>query len=163
MMNSSQGRQMIGITLIAALAVYAAVVYWPPKRSVADDGMVGEVAEVLDELATLDLDPNAPLLSSHTAAPGASAAGAWPADPFHGRVSVARQVADVIVNEPNYMPARVYNLSAIMGGTNPLAMIDGRLVGVGDTLAGDVTVAAIDEFTVTLRGPHGSRVLKLPQ
>ncbi|MBN2445598.1 MAG: hypothetical protein JXO22_02660, partial [Phycisphaerae bacterium] len=83
--------------------------------------------------------------------------------PFHKLEVTAEPSTTIRSTPPGDAPTHDYRLSAILGGTRPLAMIDDRFVGIGDTLADDVTIAAIDEFTVTLRDRDRTRVLRLPE
>lgn len=87
-------------------------------------------------------------------------AASWPENPFD-RNRPARVDPDKIENLPMRGEKTRFVLNAIVSGDCPLAMIDGKVFAVGDSLYGEYKVAAIDSESVRLEGAGGSRNLRL--
>ena len=86
----------------------------------------------------------------------------WPANPFFRLVATAAEDdeeddAQVLLAEPRFV------LSAVIGGTRPLAVINGLVVTIGDRLADGSTITAIGGYSVRLHGPEGTRTLRLSE
>ena len=166
-MKSSGTRHLIMGGAILALVVWAGITYWPPKASMASGsaGSMDADAGLAALEAALDDTADTPGDNEATSPAAAHSGGPWPTDPFFRSVpedlTAAEQPTDA--SPPLPAPAMVYELGAIMAGAQPMALINGRVVGIGDHLANDVVVVAIDSFTVTVREPNGPRVLKLPE
>jgi hypothetical protein len=95
----------------------------------------------------------------------ASAAAAWPADPFYSmsmESKAANPATDTATAEPG-APAAKYTLSAIITGAAPRALINNQIVGVGERLADGNVVRSIEHVSVTLEGPSGITVVPLAQ
>jgi hypothetical protein len=87
---------------------------------------------------------------------------AWPADPFfRGGVGGREPSGEsgVMVGETDFRPL----LTAILQGDEPLAMINGAVLSVGDRLADGSTITAIDDYKVRLQGPQGPWILRLSE
>ena len=94
-------------------------------------------------------------------APDESATVPWPEDPFFRRHLAANAEQD---QSPAAQVKRAGPvLSAVVDGPMPWALINGRIVTVGDQLADDSVVLAINTDSVTLSGPEGTWTLKLPE
>ena len=162
-MNSNRRRKVIMGGLVVVMAGWYGLTQWPPSASLAaTEEEVVELEDTFEQLVaaqnlTESVEISSTLDSQRTALP-------WPADPFF-RLGDNRETAAADDDErtPAISAEPAYLLTAIIGGLNPLAMINGRVVSVGDPLTDSVTVVAIDDLSVTLREPSGIRVLKLPE
>jgi hypothetical protein len=88
-------------------------------------------------------------------------AAPWPADPF----LVLREPPTAVgqtVAEPAVAPRQPV-LNAIISGPTPRALIDGKIVTLGDRLADGSIVTAIGAYAVSLQGPQGAYSLALAQ
>lgn len=90
------------------------------------------------------------------------AEAAWPADPFFKFTAPDQQQVQQEQAVDGAMGPR-FLLKAIMSGERPLAMINGTVCAVGDRLADGSTIIAIDDCTVTLKGPQGPWLLRLSE
>jgi hypothetical protein len=54
-------------------------------------------------------------------------------------------------------------LTATVSGERPLAMINGRVLSVGNRLEDGSIITGIDEYAVRLRGSQGPWILRLPE
>ena len=162
-MNSNRLRKVVMGGLIAALAGWYGLTQWPPAASLAateEDAV--ELEDTFEQLVAAQNTSESARASS--ALGGNRAALPWPADPFFRLVENRETVAADDEETPQVIPDKpTYSLTAIIGGLSPLAMINGRVVSVGDLLTDSVTVVAIDDLSVTLREPSGIRVLELPE
>jgi hypothetical protein len=101
------------------------------------------------------------LSEEHQRERAALTAAAWPPDPFRR----LEQTGSLRLLRPEPTEARQTGaliLSGIISGSSPLAMIDGRVVTVGDRLGQGAVVITIDDDSVTLQTPKGTRILRLP-
>jgi hypothetical protein len=91
----------------------------------------------------------------------ARTAAPWPADPFpvlpEPTGGVEQTVAEPAVAQRQ--PA----LNAIVSGPTPHALIDGKIVAIGDRLPDGSIVTAIGAYAVSLQGPQGAYSLELAQ
>lgn len=170
-MRSKRLRSLALGGAITALAVWTGLTYWPPASSEAatdDETLLEDALEELpedsgEETETAAVSPPADHWEELTAA----APRVWPPDPFF-RSAPAQPAADpgaAPTTRPDAAAAAQpapFALSAILGGEPPLALIDGRVVGVGDTLAEGVTIVAIDDLSVTIAEGARIYVLRLP-
>lgn len=87
---------------------------------------------------------------------------AWPEDPFQRRRELASATEDAQLPARPEQPA-AFVLSAIISGDVPRALINERVLAVGDRLADGSTVVAIETFSVALSGPEGTWTLELSE
>lgn len=163
-MNYSCRRKLfMGIGLLA-LAVWAGITYWPPTASLAADGGAAEESE--GTYADLTLEDT--LDSSETSAgpeAGSAAHGptSWPVDPFF-KSGQDEETADADEQAHAAGCASAgYRLSAILAGAEPMAIIDGRVVGVGADLGEGTRVIVIEASSVTLQESNRTVILTLPE
>jgi hypothetical protein len=90
------------------------------------------------------------------------APAAWPEDPFQRRREIAPATEDARLSARPEQPA-AFVLNAIISGDTPRALINERVLAVGDRLADGSTVVAIDTFSVALSGPAGTWTLELSE
>jgi hypothetical protein len=162
-MNPSARRKLI---LGGAIAVLGAWVALPPvlrrvgpaQAQAADRKLERDTEDVADDTSDLV----ASVLAAVAALPAVEVpvSSGWPASPFGCRDAAA----DTGTSSPAPRnPSPVLRLDGIILGDAPRALIGGQIVGVGDQVAGDYTVTAIDTNSVTLVGPQGPWTLTLPQ
>ena len=84
----------------------------------------------------------------------------WPEDPFQRRRESAPGTEDARLSVRPERPA-AFVLHAIISGDVPRALINERVLAVGDRLADGSTIVAIDAFSVALSGPAGTWTLEL--
>jgi hypothetical protein len=103
---------------------------------------------------------SAALSEEHQRERQALAAGEWPADPFWRPDQP--EPAEPVQADPG-APAEntPLKLTAVINGPAPLAMINGRVVAVGDHVLDGVVVTAIGDNWVTLQVPDGEKTLTL--
>jgi len=87
-------------------------------------------------------------------------AAVWPRDPFF-RFADPGAGEETRAGPADPRPTARFALSAVLSGSPPLALINGRVVAVGDRLADGSIVVAIDADSVTLEGSQGSWTLRL--
>lgn len=162
MKSSARSRTLLA-TLLIALAVTV----------VMRGSMLNGSADMPHAAGAIDDDPTTP--GDEATSPGAhktrgvslppSWMGAtWPPDPFQRRSDVltgptvesAPAVAAALDKPP-------FVLNATMVGVVPMALVDGRPVGLGEIVGDGWEVTEIDAVSVTLRGRSGSLVLRLPE
>lgn len=177
-MPPDRWRKLILAALAAALIAGAGIARWSPKallaapRNQADRGSSAEnnrklgdwdLAEELPASSPPPISPKADLLATRLPDQGAPTGGHWPADPFFRPAPASGKKAGQEQVQPVAGDHASYHLTAILGGVNPLAILDGQVVGLGDRLAGGAYVAAIEELSVILETPTGKVVVKLPE
>lgn len=155
-MSRSGYRKLILMGLIAALGCWYGVTTWLPGGGPVVASAVTGDASGLEEIlgASLGL---AELPAPVAAELSALERRAWPPNPFF------RDVVTGDAEEPmgeDDAAERVV-LSGVIGGQTPLALINGMVVSVGDRLADGSVVITIDEYSVELDGPGGSRLLSI--
>ncbi|MGD8451482.1 MAG: hypothetical protein PVJ57_06660 [Phycisphaerae bacterium] len=164
-MRAEQWRKLVFGVLVVALGAWYGLTQWPPATSSATPA--GPAVALDDELGSLvaadgcSTDDAAPVGDS--LAEIVAQVTDWPADPFYRAASPAEDYT--VPTEPvvSEVPTTcAYTLTGIIAGDNPLAMLNGRPVGLGDVLADGVTVIAIDDTSVTIREPGGTYTVKLP-
>jgi hypothetical protein len=104
----------------------------------------------------------APLSAEHQRQRQMLAAAEWPTDPFWrpGEVEVPQPVRP----EPGAPGQdRPLALTGVISGGVPLAMINGRVVAIGEQVSDGVVVTAIDDNSVTLQTPEGQKTLTLSE
>ena len=104
----------------------------------------------------------ATLSEEHQRERQATAAAVWPADPFW-RPGQAEPAQSVQTDLGTPGKDTLLTLTGIISGPAPLAMINGRVVAVGDHVLDGVIVTAIDDNSVTLQTPDGKKTLTLPE
>ena len=163
-MRSNGRRQLILGGLIAGLGIW-----FGAGRLLGEAGPAHARADGSDswsdEADALDRSTGGPVASEAVQrarrAQQDLADAAWPRNPFLRPLSERTQESDQEhADTPAEQPQFVLN--AIVGGTAPLAMINGRTVAEGDVLSDGSTLTAIDAYSVTLRGPRGIWTLRLP-
>lgn len=158
MRTDSQRKLIFGLA-IGGLAVWAGIMYWPPAESrAASTPTISAIKTLRDVPRDMeDIEQPAPPVWADDAG-----SVPWPANPFfRERPAVAQEAEAVDVFSP--ASGVDYVLTAILSGEPPMAMIDGRLVGVGDKLGDQTIIIGIDGSTVTIREPDQTRVLRLPK
>ena len=158
-MSTNTLRKLILSCAVAILVAWCAWDYWPNRPRAAAAASTPELLTALKR-AQHDGVQAAALSPAMLEQRRAIVSAPWPTDPFYEADYVDPSSAPKEKTRAAVARAK-FVLNAIVGGSAPLALIDGRIVGVGDPLAGGWRVAAIDEDTVTLNGPRGPRVLKL--
>jgi hypothetical protein len=162
MMNRSNLRKLILGGAIAALGVWYVLGQLLPGIGPAKAGAAtvdaAAVCEVADESLALVVSTDAPELDQRRLL----AAAPWPANPFFraaaGEPEAHRQGrAAVSATEPRYA------LTATLSGEQPLAMINGEVLSIGDRLGDGSTITAINDWAVSLQGPHGPWILRLSE
>jgi hypothetical protein len=127
-----------------------------PRPAHAADSIAAEAEPAAADLALLAL-PNVALgawaRDGPTPAP-------WPEDPFLHRREFAPRAEDAQLSARPEQPA-AFVLNAIISGDVPRALINERVLAVGDRLADGSTLVAIDTFSVALSGPKGTWTLEL--
>lgn len=161
-MNRSAYRKLILGSVIIGLAGWYGVTNFligasPPKATaaVAPSSEYRAPAEV--ESSTTNTVDQRLLREQHDLA-----AAAWPPDPFR-RVETNENTSTQVDDDLADDDKTTFVLNAIISGSVPLAMINGRVIVVGDQLADGSTVAAIDTYSVELSGPMGPWTLTLSE
>jgi len=159
-MSSSHWRKLALGAVILGLAAYGFAQLWGgPRSAVAevDDTDTSSVTQG-DEQEVGQQDISEELRRRQRAIAEAS----WPPDPFRAR-SFVDFGPEGSPQTPDDAPiqAGTLALNGVIGGAAPLALINRRVVAVGDSLGPDVTVTAINDDSVTLDTPNGQRTLKL--
>jgi hypothetical protein len=165
-MGRSQYRKLVFGCAIAGLSIWYGISQLVPGVGPAPaEGTTGESAAIEEVLAAWSVPAPAPseaeLRERHMLA-----ATDWPEDPFFRTVSAppAESREDVEGREPSRgtgQPRLVLN--AIISGAEPLAMIDGLIVAVGDQLADGSVITAINTDSVRLQRPQGPWILRLSE
>jgi hypothetical protein len=105
----------------------------------------------------------ADLSDEHQRERRATTAAVWPADPFW-RPEQAKLTQQPVRPDPGTSGDEApLTLTGVISGPAPLAMINGRVVAVGDQVLEGVVVTAIDGDSVTLQTPGGEKTLTLPE
>jgi len=102
----------------------------------------------------------ASLSEKHRRERQATVAAEWPADPFW-RPDQTEPTQSVQTDPGTPGEHTPLTLSGVISGTAPLAMINGRVVAVGDHVLDGVIVTAIGDNWVTLQTPDGEKTLTL--
>jgi hypothetical protein len=158
-MSPSALRKLILGGLVAGLAGWLVVPHLlgarGPRTAQAADSPTPETQPAVADLTLPDVEMVAASLEGPTPAP-------WPADPFLGQRSHAPGPDDA---RPSTRPAQpaAFVLSAIISGDVPRALINERVLAVGDRLADGSTIVAINTLSVALSGPAGTWTLELSE
>ena len=133
-----------------------------PASAAAAAAVASQTPIIVDDAAAAvpQMDDSAELTPEQTEAWRSIAAAAWPDDPFTKMERFSEPDSGSGQVAPNPDDTRAYVLNAVMKGNPPLAMIDGRIVTVGDRIDGAV-VEEIGAYTVRLRLQDGVRTLRV--
>ncbi len=158
-MPSNRRTLFMGVA-IAGLAAWVGITYWPPRASQAapaQDITAGSLQRRL-ELPEEIVSMLRAFEGSEQAVPHA-----WPTSPFTNQPSGAERPAAPPTERP--APARPgsYQLAAILSGAQPMALINGRVVRIGEAIDQYATLVAVDEQQVLLEIREEHFVLTLPQ
>jgi hypothetical protein len=158
-MSPSALRRLILGAILAGVAGYGLWQLRGGPDSAAGQASSSESSPELDEAAPLAGTPR--LSEKHQRERATLTAAGWPPDPFHrhGQTGLP-QLLGPELTEPEQTGSLM--LSGIISGSSPLAMINGRVVAVGDRLGQGAIVTTIDDDSVTLQTPNGKRILRLP-
>lgn len=162
-MNRSGLRKLTLGGAIAALSTWYGLRQFladvAPAEAEATTVAATDIDEIVGQLST----PPAPTISpAELRERGLLAAAAWPANPFF-RFAAPEQAQGGQEQTAHSEIGPRFLLNAIISGEQPLAMINGTVHSVGDHLADGSTITAIDEYAVTLQGPHGPWTLRLSE
>jgi hypothetical protein len=129
-----------------------------PRTAHAADSVAPEVEPTAADLALLAL-PDVALGAWPRDGPTPAV---WPEDPFRRRRELTPETEDPRHADRPEQPA-AFVLNAIVSGDTPRALINERVLAVGDRLADGSTIVAIDTFSVALSGPEGTWTLELSE
>jgi len=159
-MKSSDRRKLIMGCAIGGLGI------WIGISRLAPGGGPDSAAAATSEADEFEIDPNAatrPALAPDVLAAQRELADAeWPANPFFRRAAGAAGGLQESENPVDQDERGLFVLNAIISGAAPRAMINGRVVTVGNRLDDGSVITAIDAFEITIEGPCGASVLRLP-
>ncbi len=147
------------ITAIGGLSIYLVItrIGGGPDSAVAAPGRTTVVAGAAAMTVSDDI---AELTPEQIEAWRSAAATAWPDDPFTKMERFSEPDTKSDPNAQNPDDKHAFVLNAVMYGNPPLAMIDGRIVTVGDRIDGAV-VEKIGSYSVRLRLHDGVRTLRV--
>ena len=115
---------------------------------------------VEDAAPVAKMDDIAELTPEQIEAWRSTAAAAWPEDPFTKMERFSDPDSGSGPASPSADDTRAFVLNAVMKGNPPLAMINGRIVTIGDRIEGAV-VEEIGAYSVRLRLQDGVRTLRV--
>jgi hypothetical protein len=121
----------------------------PSQTTIAEDSAAAPKTDGMPELT-----------AEHVEAWRATAAMAWPDDPFTKVERFSDPDSESGPASPNPDDKRAFILNAVMKGNPPLAMINGRIVTVGDRIDSAV-VEEIGSYSVRLRLHDGVRTVRV--
>lgn len=160
-MKSSNIRKAIFGGLIAILAAWCVLPRWLGRTGPA-------LAEAAEETEVSEATEPAPQVDSYARARAvareqrAAAAIAWPENPFALTVVAPESAVPTASGSANVaQPA--YVLKGVITGTPARALLNDRIVAVGDELADGSTILSIDANSLTLQGPEGHVVVTLEE
>lgn len=151
--------QIALLAAIGGLSIYLVItrIGGSPDSAAAAPSQATIVANVAAVPKTDDI---AELTPEQIEAWRSTAASAWPDDPFTKMQQVSEPDSESGPDSPNSDDTRAFVLNAVMKGYPALAMINGRIVTVGDRINGAV-VEEIGSYSVRLRLPDGVRTLRV--
>ena len=158
-MSPSAYRKLILGGLVAGLAGWLVIPRLlgasGPRPAHAADSVAPEAGPAAANLALPNVEIGAWARDGPTPAP-------WPEDPFQRRREFAPGTEDARLSARPERPA-AFVLNAIISGDVPRALINERVLAVGDRLADGSTLVAIDTFSVAFSGPEGTWTLELAE
>ena len=166
-MNPSRYRKLVFGCAIAGLSIWYGISQLLPGVGPAQsEATTGESVAIDEVLAGLSVATPA-TSTARLREQRILAAADWPQDPFFHPIS-AYPVESREDAEEEHGPSRGAEqprlvLIAIISGAEPLAMIDGLVVAIGDQLADGSVITAIDTYSVTLQRPQGPWTLRLSE
>lgn len=166
-MSPSGYRKLVFGSAIAGLSIWYGVSQLLPGTGPAQAEAATGESVAIDEVFA-ELSAATPVISeARLREQRILAAADWPENPFFHPVS-ARPVESREDAEEEGEPSRGgeqprFVLNAIISGTEPLAMINGLVVAIGDQLADGSVITAIDTYSVTLQRPQGPWILRLSE
>ncbi|MGE0481424.1 MAG: hypothetical protein AB7Q17_13230 [Phycisphaerae bacterium] len=147
---------------VVVLAIVAAVRWSAGGRGLTLPQFANADDQVEPRVATAEA-PAAQKLRSEEL-PAAWRTPSWPANPFR---SSSDAVSALTVESPTPATPALdkppFVLKATMVGAVPMALVDGRPVGLADMVGDGWVVAAIESASVTLRNGSRRLVLRLPE
>jgi hypothetical protein len=129
-----------------------------PQPARAAEGEVMPAEQTVAELAL----PTLPDTESSLWVRDGAAPAPWPENPFQRPRQPAPATEDASTARAPAQPA-AFVLHAVISGDVPRALINDRILAVGDTLSDGSTIVTIDTLSVTLSGPEGTWTLELAQ
>lgn len=157
-----QPTKIILLTVIGGLAIYLAVSQGAtePRQAAAADTVTAEPEQIQPDDQTA-AEPRGALTPEQAEAWRLAAARGWPDDPFTRIERYSeRSAEDPVSADENSSDKRGFVLNAVMKGDPPLAMINGRIVGVGDRID-EAIVERIGSYSVRLRAGEEVRTLRI--
>ncbi len=149
---------MFGAVIVGLAAYGLSQLRGGPDSAVAQAPSSGGLPDARDG-DPLNTTP-ASLSEKHRRERQATVAAEWPADPFW-RPDQTEPTQSVQTDPGTPGEHTPLTLSGVISGTAPLAMINGRVVAVGDHVLDGVIVTAIGDNWVTLQTPDGEKTLTL--
>ena len=157
-----QPTKIILLTAIGGLLIYLAVSQGTiePRQAAAADTAAAEPEHVQPDVPAA-AEPRGALTAKQAEAWRLTAAADWPDDPFTRIERYSDQSGvDPIVADEDSGDNRGFVLNAVMKGDPPLAMVNGRIVAVGDRID-DAIVERIGSYSVRLRSGEEVRTLRI--
>lgn len=157
-------RQVVLGGAVVVLVAWCGMTYLVPASSYAagsDDADEHDAAPLQDDVvATTVAERESPWR------PQDWAPVTWAADPFHRyRTTLSAHTEEssttpVTTAVPRPRPALV--LTGIIGGTPPTAIVNGKILAVGDEIADGIMLTSIHETAITVRDGSTTYELALP-